>query len=197
MRLFYILLFALVFQFVISQNNCNCEDKEIAFSDAYVNSNLLIFRGKTLSVSKGTDYDKVNFEIEKLFKGTADKEVTIYIDAKNPCALKFNVGEDWLIYADYKQAKPFVANCSRSRKNVINTNKNVDLMYVKTDITEDEETAKLTELCGLKAFTQTIPSTENAHSNIIPTSWQRILLIIISLLSCMGIYFMLNKYWKS
>ncbi|HEX7413929.1 MAG TPA: hypothetical protein VF411_07765 [Bacteroidia bacterium] len=196
MRLFYILLFAFFFQSVISQNNCNCNESEIAFSDAYVNSNQLIFRGKTLSVSKGTDYDKVTFVVGKLFKGTAAKEVTVYIDAKNPCALKFNVGEDWLIYAGYKQAKPVVANCSRSRKNVINTNKNVDLMYVKIDISVDEETAKLTELCGLKAFTQAISSTENAHNNIIPTSWQRIVLIIISLLSCMGIYFLLNKYWR-
>src|ERR1035437_8458096 len=92
MRLFYILLFAFVFQSIVSQNNCNCNENEIAFSDAYVNTNQLIFRGKTFSVSKGTDYDKVTFVVGKLFKGTAAKEVTVYIDAKNPCALKFNVG---------------------------------------------------------------------------------------------------------
>jgi hypothetical protein len=193
MRLICILFFALLFQTAFPQDNCNCNEKEIAFSEAYVNTQELIFRGKTMSISKGADYDKVIFLVSKLFKGMADKQVVVFFDAKNECALKFNVGEDWLIYANYKKAKPFVAYCSRSRKNVVNTNKNIDLMYIKSDITIDDETDKLSDLCGLKAFTAPVSEDENAHSNIIPTGWQRILLIVFSVIGFTVIYFLLNK----
>src|ERR1700758_1701764 len=124
MRLLYSLLFVCLFQLLVSQNKCDCNEAEIAFSESYINANQLIFRGKTISTSKGTDYDKVDFVISSLFKGLAAKQVTVFFDTKNACALKFHAGEDWLIYATLKQGKPLVAYCSRSRKNVINTNKN-------------------------------------------------------------------------
>ncbi len=196
MRLFGILLFTLLFHALISQDNCNCKESEIAFADGYVNANQLIFRGKTISINKGTDYDRVTFLVNKLFKGVASKQVTVYFDSKNACALKFNAGEDWLIYANYEKGKPFVAYCSRSRKNVINTNKNVDLMYIKSDLNVDDETDKLTELCGLKPFTETMSANENAHSNIIPNGWERIVLILISFVCFVGIYLVLNRYMK-
>ena len=196
MRPLLILLFTLLFQAAFMQTNCNCNEKEIEFSEGYVNANNLIFRGKTVSTSKGTDYHKVTFSVDKLFKGTAAKQVDVYFDAKNPCVLKFNIGEDWLIYGNYKSAKPVIAYCSRSRKNVINTNKNIDLMYVKSDITIDDETDKLTELCGLKAFTVPILENEDGHSNIIPTGSQRILLIIFSVIGFALIYFVLNRVMK-
>jgi hypothetical protein len=69
-------------------------------------------------------------------------------------------------------------------------------MYVKSDITIDDETDKLTELCGLKTFTESITNNESAHDNIIPTGLQRILLIIFSLIGFALIYFVLNKLWK-
>jgi hypothetical protein len=194
MRALYTLVFILVFQISFSQDNCNCNEKEIAFSEGYVNQ--LIFRGKTVNVAKGIDYDKVTFQVNSLFKGIASKQMEVYFDNKNVCALKFNVGEDWLVYANYKSAKPVVVYCSRSRKNVINTNKNIDLMYVKSDITIDDETDKLIELCGLKAFSEPILENENAHDNIIPTGSQRILLIIFSLIGFAAIYFLLNRLFK-
>ncbi|HKC67659.1 MAG TPA: hypothetical protein VKG26_05475 [Bacteroidia bacterium] len=196
MRLLLTLLFTIFFQLIFAQTNCNCNEKEIEFSQGYIDANNLIFRGKTVSTSKGTDYDKVTFTIDKLFKGVAAKQLDVYFDGKNPCALKFNAGEDWLIYANYKSGKPLLVYCSRSRKNVINTNKNIDLMYIKSDITVDDETDKLTELCGLKNFTEPIADTENAHNNIIPTGWQRILLIIFSVIGFAVIYFGLNKVFK-
>jgi hypothetical protein len=196
MRLLGILLFTFLFHILTAQDNCNCKESEIAFSDVYVNSNQLIFRGKTISINKGTDYDRVTFQVSKLFKGVSPKQLTVYFDSKNACAFKFNVGEDWLMYANYEKGKPFVVYCSRSRKNVINTNKNVDLMYVKSDLSVDDETDKLTALCGLKPFTETISSNENAHSNIIPNGWQRVVLILISLVGFVVIYLVVNRVGK-
>ena len=196
MRLLCILLFTFLFSILAAQDNCNCKESEIAFADVYINSNQLIFRGKTISINKGTDFDRVTFQVSKLFKGIAAKQLTVYFDAKNACAFKFNAGEDWLIYANYQKAKPFVSYCSRSRKNVINTNKNVDLMYIKSDLSVDDETDKLTELCGLKPFTETTSSNENAHNNIIPNGWQRIVLILISLVGFVVIYLLMNRVGK-
>ena len=183
MRLLCILLFTFLFSILAAQDNCNCKESEIAFADVYINSNQLIFRGKTISINKGTDFDRVTFQVSKLFKGIAAKQLTVYFDAKNACAFKFNAGEDWLIYANYQKAKPFVSYCSRSRKNVINTNKNVDLMYIKSDLSVDDETDKLT-------------SNENAHNNIIPNGWQRIVLILISLVGFVVIYLLMNRVGK-
>ena len=197
MRLLFTLFLALIFWPAFAQTNCNCNEKEIEFSEAYVNANQLIFRGKTIGTSKGIDYDKVTFTIDKLFKGTSSKQVDVYFDTKNPCKIKFNPGEDWLIYANYKSGKPLLVYCSRSRKNVINTNKNIDLMYVKSDISIDDETDKLIALCGLKPFTDHINNNnETAHNNIIPTGWQRIFLIIFSLVGFVVIYLVMNKLWK-
>ena len=196
MQLRNFLIFWLLLQTAFAQNNCNCNEKDIVFSQTYINSYPLIFRGKTLSISKGTDYDKVTFMVNSLFKGVAARQTDLYFESKTECSLKFNVGEDWLIYANYKQAKPFVLYCSRSRKNIINTNKNIDLMYIKSDITVDDETDKLIELCGLKTYTETMPESVNAHNNIIPTGWQRILLIIFSVIGFALIYFLLNKVLK-
>lgn len=196
MRTLYILFFIIVFQTSFSQDNCNCNEKENDFSEAYINANQLIFRGKTTSVTKGTDYDKVTFLVNNLFKGIASKQLEVYFDNKNTCALKFNVGEDWLVYANYEKAKPVMLYCSRSRKNIINTNKNIDLMYIKSDITIDDETDKLTEICGLKNFSEPLSVNTNAHNNIIPTGYQQILLIIFSLIGFVVIYFLLNRFWK-
>ena len=69
-------------------------------------------------------------------------------------------------------------------------------MYVKSDLTVDDETDKLIELCGLKAFTEPMANTESAHDNIIPTGLQRMLLIIFSLIGFALIYFVLNKVMK-
>lgn len=196
MRLTITAFFILLFTAINAQTNCNCNEKEIEFSEAYVNTNQLIFRGKTISTSEGTDYDKVTFTVDKLFKGTAFRQTEVYFDAKNPCILKFNPGEDWLIYANYKSGKPLLAFCSRSRKNIINTNKNVELMYVKSDITVDDETDKLIEMCGVKNLSEPIANSESAHDNIIPNGLQRILMIIFSLIGFAVIYYVLNKVMK-
>ena len=179
-----------------AQNACNCNQNDLAFLQTYVDAHPFIFRGKTISINKGTDYDRVDFLISSLFKGTASKQITVYYDTKNACALKFNAGEDWLVYAERKQGKPFVAYCSRSRKNVINTNKNVDLMYIKSDLTVDDETEKLTELCGLKQFAGNQNMNQGAPTNIIPNGWQRIVLILVSLVGFAVIYILVNRLFK-
>ncbi len=183
--------------FLISQSSCGCDEKKMAFSQSYAVSHKLIFRGKTLSISTGEDFNKATFIVTQLFRGRCAKEVDIYFDKKAACQLKFNTGEDWLMYADYQQIeKPFVAYCSRSRKNVINTNKNIEVQYIKSDLTVDAECEKLREQFGLQNFS-TQPKEENTlHNNIIPSFWQRIILLLCSMGGFMLIYFGVTKLLK-
>jgi hypothetical protein len=181
--------------FLISQS-CNCDESKIAFSQSYIESHQLIFRGKTISVGSGTDYAKAVFSVTQLFKGNAPKEVTVYFDMKSACSLKMYAAEDWLIYANYKQLqKPYVEYCSRSRKNVINTNKNVDLQYVKSDLTVDAESELLLEKLGLQRFAAQAGQ-DTRHSNIIPGFWQRVILILASIAGFIVIYLGVNYFLK-
>lgn len=183
--------------FLISQTACTCDEKKLAFSQAYTASHGLIFRGKTVSIAEGVDFSKVTFSITQLFKGTCPKEVDLYFDKKAACRLKFNTGEDWLIYADFKQIeKPYVEYCSRSRKNVIITNKNVEIQYIKNDLTVDAECETLREQFGLRNFSSMAKEENNLHNNIIPSFWQRIVLILCSIAGFLMIYFGANKLLK-
>ena len=182
--------------FLISQSACNCDESKIAFSQNYIASHQLIFRGKTISLEKGQDYAMAHFSVTQIFKGSCPKEITVYYDNKNECSLKIGAGEDWLIYANFKQLqKPFVELCSRSRKNVVNTNKNVERQYIKSDLSIDAECEKLQEQLGLHNFSGQLAD-DNRHRNVIPDFTQRIILILLSVAGFVIIYLVLNKFFK-
>ena len=190
------LFFCLTTAVSFAQSACDCNPQDMQFSESYVSAQQLIFRGKTVSTAKGTDYDKVTFLIEQLFKGTASQKFDVYFESKDSCSLKFIEGEDWLIYANYKRGKALVKYCSRSRKNVINTNRNVDLLYIKSDLGFDEEIDKLNETLGNQNFSQELTGTETAHNNVIPNSWQRLVLIVASAIGLVIAYLSLNRIFK-
>jgi len=198
-RTLYLVLFLFCIlnsTFLIAQNACNCDESKIAFSQSYITANQLIFRGKTISTEKGEDFAMAKFSVTQLFKGSCPKEITVYFDKKSECGLKMNPGEDWLIYANLKQLqKPYVEYCSRSRKNVINTNKNVEVQYIKSDLSIDAEGEKLQQQLGVQKFAAQ-SAEDNRHSNIIPDFSQRIILIIASIVGFVLIYFSLTKFLK-
>lgn len=197
LRACFFSLLVLVFHCAFSQGSCGCEEEKLSFTQAYTNAHQLIFRGKTTSIATGEDFSKVTFVITQLFKGSCPKEVDVYYDRKSSCQLKFNTGEDWLIYANFKQVeKPFVEYCSRSRKNIINTNKNVEIQYIKSDLTVDAECEKLSEQFGLQKFSPLVKEGGQQHSNIIPGFWQRIVLILCSVAGFIMIYIGTNKLLK-
>jgi hypothetical protein len=179
-----------------AQGACTCDEAKLTFSQSYINAHQLIFRGKTISVEKGEDYGMAKMSVTQLFKGSCPKEVIVYFDKKSECSLKINAGEDWLIYANFKQVqKPYAEYCSRSRKNVINTNKNVDLQYIKSDLTIDAECEQLQQQLGLQNLSAQAEE-DNRHSNIIPGFSQRIILILCSIAGFVVIYLLVNRFLK-
>ena len=195
--LHFLLLVSCFLYLASYSQNCGCDEKKLVFSQSYTNSHKLIFRGKTTVIANGEGFSKVTFIVTQLFKGNSTKEIDVYFDGKSACNLKFNTSEDWIIYANYKQLKkPFVEYCSRSRKNVVNSNKNIELTYIKSDLTVDEECEKLRGLTGLQKFSSQEKVEDLAHSNIIPGFWQRIVLILCSVGGFMLIYFAANKLMR-
>ncbi|MBS1646573.1 MAG: hypothetical protein JST67_04470 [Bacteroidetes bacterium] len=182
--------------FVTAQSPCDCNTKELIFSEKYVRSQPLIFRGKTLAVHAGTDYDKTVFLITQLFKGSSSQQCEIYFEKNSECPMLFSTGEDWLIYAQYEKGKALVRYCSRCRKNLINLNSNTNLSYIKTDISFDEEIERLQEMLGNQKVLQNAASTPQNHSNIIPNGQQRVWLILFSALGLIAAYFLINKILK-
>lgn len=181
---------------LISQSTCTCQENELLFTENYIKQHALIFRGKTVLVEKGGDFAKAHFVVSQLFKGSCPKEITVYFDKRSECSLKMAAGEDWLIYANFKQLqKPFVEYCSRSRKNVVNTNKNVEVQYIKSDLSVDAESEKLAMQLGAQKFAAQSEE-DNRHSNVIPNFTQRIVLILASIAGFLLIYFLLNKFLK-
>ncbi|MGZ3865589.1 MAG: hypothetical protein ACXVNR_03890 [Bacteroidia bacterium] len=196
MRFFFLIILFFNISFVFSQS-CECDESKNAFSQQYISAHELIFRGKTVSIAEGRDFNKVTFTITQLFKGSCPKEIDVFFDKKGKCQLKFNTGEDWIIYANFKQMqKPFVEYCSRSRKNVIITNKNVEVQYAKTDLTIDAECEKLQQQMGTQSFTSQQKEENNLHSNVIPGFWERIILILCSAAGFVMIYLGANKLLK-
>jgi hypothetical protein len=188
--------FILNSEFLIAQGACTCDEGKLAFSKSYIGAHDLIFRGKSVSIERGSDYGMAKFSVMQLFKGTCPKEITVYFDQKAECSLKIKAGDDWIIYANFKQIqKPFVEYCSRSRKNVINTNKNVDLQYIKSDLTIDAECEQLQEQVGLQKLSAQAEE-DNRHSNIIPDFSERIILIVCSIVGFVVIYLVLNRLLK-
>ena len=183
-------------EFMVSQNACNCDEGKLAFTQSYISSHQLIFRGKTLSTAKGEDYAMATFSVTQLFKGSCPKEVTVYFDKRSECGLKMNRGEDWIVYANFKQLqKPYVEYCSRSRKNVINTNKNVEVQYIKSDLSVDVESEKLQGQLGVQKLAAQSEQ-DNRHRNVIPGFTQRIILILVSIAGFVLIYLGVTKFLK-
>lgn len=138
-----------------------------------------------------------HFTVTQLFKGSCPKDVTVYFDQKSGCSLKVAGGEDWLVYANFKQVqKPFVEYCTRSRKNVVNTNKNVEVQYIKSDLTIDQECDRLQQQLGTHQFAAQSEK-DNRHANVIPDFWQRVMLILASIAGFIVIYLLVNRFLRA
>ena len=148
-----------------------------------------------MRVDVSGDYGKAQFKVSSLYKGKIGETVMVYFTKNTVPSILIQPGEDWILYCKYVTGKPFLDPCSRSRKNIINTNKNVELMYAKSEITVDEECAQLKEWFGIQIPKGNITESES-HRNIIPDGIQRIVLTLVSVLVTIGIYFFISPRKK-
>ncbi len=172
-----------------------CQCPYTALSEKECNKYEIIFRGRIVAIKDcGETFGEATFEIDELYKGNATKQFKILFDCKEVCAMKFNVGEEWIIYSRYKQIGNAKMDwCSRSRK------------YFKIDkqdfYTEsygnnyNDEVLFLREKLGLH---RTMLENKNAAEgrNQRPTTNQTIVILICSLLTVILFYWGFNIFYK-
>ena len=88
--------------FINGSYACDCVYNTNSLIENY-NSTEVIFRGKAESVKQiklnNETYDEVTFVMNKIFKGVKNKKVIVYQESYSNCTIKFNVGEEWVVWA--------------------------------------------------------------------------------------------------
>ena len=111
--------------------------------------------------------------------------------------MNFNVGETWIIYANYIQLnKPKVELCSRSRKLVDNEIK-IATNFIASDLGFNEECDWLKQNLGIKTInSEDNIKTVDTHRNQLPEKEFSLSLILISLIVLIAFIFTLKKILK-
>lgn len=193
-KLQHIVLIVLIIGFFRS-NACDCPPTP-KLDEAYTENYTLIFRGSVVSVGECKELSKAHFKILDLFKGKSPKEIDVLFDCSGPCAMNFNPGETWLIYAGFAQVgKPSLSICSRSRKQIDNEIE-VKTTFIPTDLSFNEEIEWLAKNLGRQALLETNNNADLSHKNTLPDPKQSIILVIASFAGLLLIYFIIKKLIK-
>jgi hypothetical protein len=186
--IFTILIFY-IFSFQII-NACQCPPPKVLSSDRLKNYSA-IFSGKVIRTGVCDKIAKAVFRIDELNKGTLIKEIEIEYDCTSACMMHFSAGEEWIIYG--KQIRPDLISvdvCSESRLRV--KKREDDLHLLLSGKTYDDEIMWLRKNAGLLPFFDSKP--QLLHSNEKPDIQQVVLLICISALTLLLIYFIFKKW---
>ncbi len=183
--------FILHSSFIIS---CQCPLTSLSLSEC--NKYSIIFRGR---IVKDSLYEhkkgEVLFKITELYKGLAAEEFTVLFDSNNECAQVFSVGEEWIIYTDYKQAtNAKMVWCSRSRKYF--KNEKLDFYAVTYGCSYDEELKFLRGKLGLHKPLASLEKRPDWTGNQIPTQTEFVVYLLISIASVVLFIYLFKKYFK-
>ncbi|MBS1650671.1 MAG: hypothetical protein JSU07_01555 [Bacteroidetes bacterium] len=134
------------------------------------------------------------FEIEELFKGNVTKSYKILFECNTECAQQLSIGDEWIIYANYKQINNAALNwCSRSRKYF--KIENQDFYKIITGVDYTDELNYLRKELGLHRFIKA-NNIDDGKRNILPNLLQSSLLLIASLIGMVVFYWVFKKFVK-
>lgn len=173
--------------------SCQCPLTTLGIEEC--NKYELIFKGKIESI-KNCDgkYGEAIFEVEELYKGNTTKKFKVLFECNVECALKFNTGEEWLIYTRYKQIDNALMDwCSRSRKYFKNDKEDFYAVTYGNDY--DEELKFLQNNLGLHRFLADVKNNDEGR-NTKPSSNQTIIILVGSIIFLLIFYWLFNKWYK-
>ncbi len=82
---------------------CDCGYNTNSLIENY-NSFNAVFKGKVVSIdyieTNNKKYDQITFSVFKNFKGAENKQIIVYEDSYSNCSIKFNIGEEWFVWAN-------------------------------------------------------------------------------------------------
>ena len=186
-------IFLNLFLFYYTSKACQCPFTSLSLKEC--SKYEIIFKGRIDSVRNcDSNFGEAFFAIDELYKGNATKQFKVLFDCNEECAMKFNVGEEWIIYSRYKQIGNAKMDwCSRSRK------------YFKIDKQDfyaetygnnyNDEVVFLREKLGLhRTLTETKNAAENRNER--PSGTATIVILLCSLTALILFYWLFNKYFK-
>lgn len=157
----------------------------------------LIFKGCADSISFKNNSATAWFTIVELYKGSSHKQIEIQIEYLADCQFKIEKGDEWIIYANYKNfGNATVSPCGRSRKYFSAIED--DYFTVINRLSYEDELAFLKNNLGVHPFIQT-ESTDAPllHREIIhPSNTQVLIWLLFSLIGFLLIYYLFKKYVK-
>ncbi len=171
-----------------------CQCPLSSLSDKEITKYDIIFKGTIKSIKLNKTNSEAIFTISNLYKGIISQDFKILFNDEDVCKLELRVGDEWIIYTNYYQIDNAKLDfCSRSRKYIKNIKE--DFFAETTGITFDDELRYLDTHLGLHKL---LKSNQNKaeNRNIIPSSNQFILLLILSVVGLIVFYWLFNKFFK-
>jgi hypothetical protein len=173
---------------------CQCPTTRLSMEEC--NKYDLVFKGRIDSLSSCMDKKgHAFFKISELYKGLATERFEVLIDCEGECAQVLNVGEEWIVYANYKQATNAKLDwCSRSRRFI--KNEKEDFYAVNNGATYDQETEFLRTNLGLHKPLKPIENQRIGEPNQLPTQKEFIVYLLLSIVGLVVFYYLFNKFFK-
>lgn len=187
--------FSLVVLIFISQLvfACKCETLMPITKSACEPYNA-IFTGQIDSVSacdtKG--FSTAYFTIEEVYKGLLEKNTRIQFDCASSCLMSFATGEQWIIYAKYEQFDVLnVSLCSNSRK--LFADESSDIYALTAERSFEQEKQFLQQTLGIQKLKEEQTLQNPTGRNIQPSGINKLVLLIISVIAMVIIYFITKR----
>jgi hypothetical protein len=172
---------------------CQCPSTSLSIVES--NKYEIIFKGKVSSVKACSDKKgEAVFLIEELYKGNTGPQFKVLFSCKDECSRAFQKGEEWIIYARYKQMDNALMDwCSRSRKYFKIDKEDYYTAIYGNDY--EDELKFLKENLGVHRLLDDNFSKAEGR-NIIPGTTQMVVILIVSLLVIILFYGLFNKYFR-
>ena len=191
-------IFIFIFSFLILNStfliSCQCPLTSLSVKEC--DKYDIVFRGRIKSDTLfDTKKGSAVFEVLELYKGVTAAEFTVLFEHGTECAQIFNVGEEWIIYGNFKQATNLKMDwCSRSRKYF--KNDKLDFYTVTYGNDYDSELTFLREKLGLHKTLKPIENNAAGQRNIIPTQTEFVIYLLISIVAIVIFYYLFNRFFK-
>lgn len=169
---------------------CQCPPSSLSLDECAKYE--IIFRGRIDSLINCDERPgEIIFEVIDLYKGAITKKFRVIFDCKAECAQPLQAGEEWIIYANFKQVTNARLDwCSRSRKFFAIDKQ--DFYSINLGNTYEQEHAFLASKLGTHRPVSGEKKVAD-NRNLRPSMTQTVVTLICSLLAMIGFYWFLRK----
>jgi hypothetical protein len=161
----------------------------------------VIFLGRVDSISPCSTQGIATayFTIEELYKGSVTREVRVNFECASACLMSFSKGDTWLLYASYLRFDHIKVDlCSHSRKLFAEGEQDIYLMGTQRSFVDERKL--LNKLLGTKSFiTANELNDQQAEfkpHNVQPSAVSKLVLIGVSIVAMMLVYYFLKRKTK-